>query len=229
MYCSSSVLTAPQALLIQWKQTAVTKLEDVLTLEDVKTWLNRPLEDNFWDQETARLIRVAVRAIEHHCQFTLCPATWAGTLPRFYDQFRITKRPLHNVVSLAYVDRTTGEMTTVDPSIYQVGTVSQQCGMITLGDGEMWPDAATRMDAVRIVVETGFYGMDGTTPELPPDIVHALSMTVAELDANRGDEGGSGPGSSTTVYAMKQVRGGYLNQSVRDLLAPYTYQSFTAV
>ena len=93
-----------------------------------------------------------------------------------------------------------------------------------LGDGCQWPDTARRLDAVRIMATTGYYDLDGTTAIVPDDILHAIKMTVAELDAGRGDEGGGG-GSGTTVYAMKQVRAGYLSETVRALLHPYTYQS----
>lgn len=220
------LLTAPAAETIQWRQTASTPIADVV-LNDVKTWINRPVEDTFWDAETIGLIRTAQRAIEAHCQITLSTSTWVGTLSRFHDRMRLFRRPFLAVDSIQYVD-TAGEILTLDPVLYQAAPVGQMCGQIVLADDEDWPDTARRMDAVRITARTGFVALDGVTPELPHEIMHALKMTVSELDSARGDadQGGSG---NKTVYAMKQIKSGYLNAPIRELLAPYAYASVFAV
>jgi hypothetical protein len=220
-------LTQPAAQTIIWRQTASVPITDVV-LNDVKTWINRPLEDMYWDDETVTMIRTAQRAIEAHCQLALATSTWVGTTSRFYDVMRLIRRPFLDVEKIDYVDNATGSIITLNPDIYQVAPVGQMCGQITLGDGESWPDTARRMDAVRITAKTGFVGFDGVTPELPIEILHALKMTVSELDTARGDDGGTS-GGRQTVFAMKQNRGGYLNNSIRDLLAPYSYVSVFAI
>lgn len=227
MWDQPAIISTSMPAAIQWRQTAATGVDSLL-LDDVKTWLNRPLEDTFWDAETTRLISIAVKAIEAHCQLTIAPSTFVGTLPLLPEQFRISKRPFHSLERIDYVDAVTGTVTQLDASSYMSAPIAQACGLVVMGDGVLLPTVATRPDAVRLTVKTGFYGLDGVTAELPIEIKHAISMCVAELDANRGDDGGGG-GGNTTVYAMKQVRGGYLNQSIRDLLAPWTYQSFIGV
>lgn len=222
-------LTTPAAETIQWRQTASTSIASIV-LNDVKTWINRPVEDNFWDEETTTLILTAQRAIEAHCQMTLSTSTWVGTMSKFYDRFRINKRPFLSVEGISYVEADTGEIKTLSPSLYQWGPINQMCGQIARGDGGDWPNTASRLDAVRITIKTGFVAIDGVTPELPVEVMHALKMTVSELDGSRGDEDGTnGGGGSKTVYAMKQNRSGYLGGPIRDLLAPYAYASVFAV
>jgi hypothetical protein len=222
---SYGILTAPIAPHIQWRQTASTPIASII-LNDVKTFINRPVEDTFWDNETTAFIQVAQRAIEQHCEMSLSLATWVGTLPRLFDEFRIVRRPFAAVEKIEYVEPATGNILTVDPSIYHVVPIAQNCAMVALGEDASWPDTANRLDAVRITVKTGFYDFDGVTPKLPQEIVQALSMTVTELDAARGDDGSPG---RQTVYAMKQVKAGYLSASTQALIGHLTYRAFVAV
>ena len=215
-------LADPPAVQIRWTPSDVTAPADpVVDLNTVKTFINRPLEDTFWDDEIRSFLRVAERTIEQFCQLTLSHGSYVGTLPAFYPRIKINKRPFTNVTGIDYVEHSTGEIKTVATSVYGVAPLAQDCGMVFLGDAQEWPDAARRMDAVRITITAGF--PDG----LPDDLLHALLMTVAALDKGRGDDSGSG--GRMTVYAMKQATSGrsIIPIEARSLLAPYIYRSVT--
>lgn len=218
-------LTVRPAEVIQWRRVAVEPLSAVV-LSTLKTWINRPLEDAFWDRESAVLVKVAQQAIERHCQMAIAPTTWLGTLSELQDAMRIMQRPFVSVDKIEYVDPVAGAVTTVPASVYQFGPMSQSMGWLQVGDGQDWPTAAVRQDAYRLTVKTGFYGLDPTKAELPDDILHALMMTVAALDSNRGDEGGGGGGGlSNTVWGQTHASGpSVIPSGAKALLAPYRLQ-----
>ena len=215
------------AASFQWRRTAESALPGDW-LGAVKVFINRPLEDTFFDNEVADLVAAARRAVEQHCRLALAPATWVGTcreLPR--GGFRLREpRPFASVDKIEIVDPSTGTISTVDPATYAAFPEAQLTGSVELGDGCAWPPSARRPDAVRITVKTGFYDLDGTTPMLPDDLRHALMMTVASLDAQHGDASDDG-GSNTTVYALKNVKAGAIPQAAQVLLAPYVYRFLT--
>lgn len=223
-------LTAYPAIVPRWSK--ITEGDGLtVSLDDVKDFVNRPREDTFWDVEYTSFIKVARLEIERACQFTLAATTFKATLPCFFDRIRLIKRPFVSVETIEYVEAQTGEIKTVDPALYHALPVDQDTGMVFLGDGLSWPTAANRYDAVRITLKAG-YGV--TTPENtaghPPiseDIKHALLMTIASLETTKGDNA-QGGGGQTTVYAMKNARGGsIIPPEARTLLAPYRYLSVT--
>lgn len=186
-----------------------------VALNTVKTFINRPLEDAFWDTETTSFIRIAAAAIEAHCKITLLETTFQADIPAFYPNLRLDKRPFKEVVSLKYVSADDGQILDVDPTIWHANEIAQQCGMVFLGEDCDWPEAAKRTDAVRVQVKAGF-----AAGELPEEIEHALLMTVAALDANRGDEQQNQ--ARMTVYAMKNQKGtSIVPNNARSLLSPY--------
>lgn len=219
---------SPRAVPIQWRKIAETAGlpgNPGDWLATAKTFLNRPLEDTFFDAEVVMLLAAARRAVEAHCRLTLAPATWVGTVRELPRQgLRLgAARPFCSVEKIEYVAADSGQVVTLDPSVYIASPAAQFCGSVELGDGCDWPDIARRADAVRITVKTGFYDLDGTTPRLPDDVHQALLMTVAALDANHGD-GGSGGGGGVTVYALQNVHASPVPEVARVLLAPYVYR-----
>ena len=219
---------SPRAVPIQWRKTeeaANLPGDPAEWLTTTKTFLNRPLEDTFFDAEVAMLLKAARRAVEAHCRLALAPATWVGVcreLPR--DGLRLgAARPFRSVEKIEYVDADTGQIVIMDPALYIASPAAQFCGAVELGDGLDWPPIARRADAVRITAKTGFYDLDGTTPRLPDDVRQAVLMTVAALDANHGD-GGSGGGGGVTVFALQNVHASPIPEVARVLLAPYVYR-----
>jgi hypothetical protein len=216
---SHPALADQPAVQIRWTPSSSTALADpIVDLVTLRTFVNRALEDTFWDDELQSFLYVAQDAIETYCEITLPQTTFVGTLPAFYNRIRITKRPFISVTSIEYVDRLTGNILTVDPTTYQVAHIAQDCGMILLGDGCAWPDAARRLDAVRITIEAGF------ASGLPQPLLHALKMTVAALDNDRGESSGST--GRQTVYAMKQMTSGVsiIPRAAHSILQRYVYR-----
>lgn len=221
MFVYRTFWTTPPVVMPKWSLvTPGTAL--ALDLDEVKTFLHRPVEDHFWNDEITRFIRIATLAMEQHLRMTLVSSTWKATLPYFYDNLRIDKRPFTAVTAVEYVAPDTGEITTVSSSIYHALPTTQDCGTLFLAESQEWPETANRWDAVRITATAGY-----PAGELPDDINHALLMTVAALDAKRGDDRESG-GSDTTVYAMKQAKGAsVIPPDARNLVSHYKLQQLT--
>lgn len=199
-----------------------TKVESTpttaLTVDALKTWLNRPLEDPFWDRESTGLVLVATRAIEQWCSISIAPTTWLGTTSEFATRMTVVRRPFSAVEKIEYVDPVSGQIATVDPTTYQTAPVAQLCGQIWCGEAASWPDTARRVDAVRLTVKTGWQSV-------PEDIMHAIMMTVASLDINRGDDGSSSQGKlANTVWGQSNSRPpSIIPAGAQALLAPYRY------
>lgn len=195
-----------------------TSEEDPLAIDvnQIKAFLKIPLEDTTWDAEYTMLSASAQRAIEQLCgNFSLVTSTWVGSFPCFYNQMRLNRRPFQAVSKIEYVAPATGTITTVPTTVYQALPIAQACGCVFLGDGQDWPTAARRIDAVRITVTAGF-----DASELPADVENALLMTIAALDKGRGDGGGGG--GRMTVYAMKHPTGAQIvPPEARALLAEH--------
>jgi uncharacterized phiE125 gp8 family phage protein len=186
-----------------------------VALDTVKIFINRPLEDTFWDAETTSLIRIAATAIENYCKITLIETVFQASVPQFFPNIRLDKRPFQNVLSVKYV-APDGEILTVDAGLWHALPIPQASGMVFLGDDLEWPETARRYDAVRIEVRAGF-----PEGEVPEEIMHALMMTVAALDRTRGDEQAK-QGGNVTVYAMKNSRGGsIIPVEAKSLLGPH--------
>lgn len=229
MFARAPSLSTPPAVVANWRMTA-QGAPLAVSLDEVKTFVNRPIEDPFWDDEYTRFIKTAMYEVERVCRIDLTAKTWVGTVAGFWDRIHLVKRPFVDVSGIQYVDPA-GTISTLDPDLYQALGVSQMTGMVFKGDGVSWPDAARRQDAVRITVRSGFGIADSEVnagyPAFPDEIKHALLMTVAALETKRGDDSQSG-GSNVTVYAMKNSRGGsLLPPEAKSLLADYVYRWVT--
>lgn len=211
----------PNATIVEWEKSSGGATM-AIDLNRVKTFLNVPIEDVYFDPEKESFIAIATEAIESYCQMSLTTTTWVGHLPEFYDQIRLLRRPFQSVTKLEYVDQTSGVVTTVDPTTYVVGTAPQKCGMIYKGDGLQWPAAANRWDGVRVTVTSGW-----ASGQMPKQVEHALLLTISALDHARADDmGASGP---RTVYALRhQVAPSIIPMEAKALLAPWRYISAVA-
>lgn len=220
--------TTPAPIAVRWKLSAAgTPL--AIDIDEIKKWLNRPVEDTYFDAEIEGLALAAQRVIERHCQMLFSFSTWVGTVPILSDYVRVVRRPFVDVTGIQYV-ATDGTITTMPTTLYHALPVLQDIGQIALADGEAWPDLAHRMDAVRITARAGYAVTEADVtagaPELPDDLRRALLMTIASMDSSHGDDAGGS--SSTTVFAMKQAQGaGTIPQSAKMLLAPYLYHTIT--
>lgn len=206
---------------IVWTKTEEGSISPIV-VETLKTWIHRAPQDMFWNAEAQALIKVAQRAIEQRCYLALAPTTWVGTAPDF--PVKIIRRPFLEVSAVAYVNEVTGEITTLPTDQYVAASDLQLCGQILPPRGVDWPNSAERSDGVRITVKTSF----GDT--LPEDILHAIMMTVAALDSNRGDNGGGGSRLDNTVWGQTNGSGAsIIPKGAMALLSPYMYRSHVAV
>lgn len=220
MFATHTIYSAPPPVTPKWSVvTAGTALP--VNLDKVKTFIHRPLEDTFWDTELTGFVRIATREIEKHLQMDLVQSTFRASLPYFTENIRINRRPFQSISKIDYV-APDGTITTVPSTLYHAMPIAQECGAIFLADRQQWPEIASRWDAVRIDVVAGY-----ASGQLPPDIEHALLMTVAAMDSKRGDQQEQG-GSDVTVYAMKQAKGNSLIPvEARALISQYRLQTLT--
>lgn len=223
--------SAPPSVTPRWKKTG-SGADLAVDLDTVKDFINRPREDTFWDAEIESFIKVAQVEIEKACHLALTANTYLVTVPTFEDRIRLThRRPFLDVTGIQYVDAETGVIKDVDSDVFHAIPIDQECGMVFLGDGKAWPNAAYRWDAVRITVRAGF-AIDQTDEAagympMPEEVNHALLMTIASLDMARGDTQAS-PGSNVTVYAMKNSKGGgIMPVEAKALLRDWTYHWVT--
>jgi|GEM_PF-2935094 len=227
---SGPPLATPPAPTIRWKHTAGGSTL-AIDVDELKTFLNIPLEDTFFDAEKQSFIAIAQAEIERHCRLIATASTWVGTLPAFYDHTRLVLRPFLDVTQVQYVEDGTGEIKTLDSSLWHALPIAQDCGMLFIGEGATLPETARRHDAVRITARAGFAVTEGDEsagfPPLPEEIRHALLMTTAALDMARGDTQAS-PGANVTVYAMKQSRGSsIIPAEARNILGDHVYRWVT--
>lgn len=184
---------------------------------ELHTFLAIPDADTSRDAELTAFALAAQAAIEAAAQITLFETVFTGKFPAFASQMPLIKRPFRQVTGITYVEPVTGEILTASTSLYHALETAQACGTVYLGDGLSWPDTARRAHAVEINVRCGF-----TAQTMPPAIVHALMMTVAALDANRGDCSCGDGGAASSVYAMKHgSAASVLPQAALALLAPW--------
>lgn len=218
----------PQAAIVRWKPSSGGAALAV-DLNEIKKWVNRPVEDTYFDAEYTSMAIAAQRLIERHCQIQLTFGTWVGTVQCPADRIRLHRRPFVDVTGIEYI-APDGTITTMPTDLYHALDADLLTGMVFLGAGLSWPAMAYRRDAVRITARSGYSTSSGDTangaPALPEDIRRALLMTIASMDSSHGDDAGAS--SSTTVFAMKQAQNaGAIPKNAEALLEPYCYKTVT--
>ncbi len=223
----SSVTPRPAAPVWTVK-TPPTETPDVW-VASARAFIGLAPEDTTRDPELTAFLFAAAAEIERYCSLTLFETTFTGTLMAFADEIQVAKRPFKTVDAVEYAAYGTGEILSPAAGTYHVLKSLQDTGVIYRGDGVEWPATARRMDAVRIDVTAGF-----TVATMPPEIVHALLMTVAALDGNRGDcgcGGGGGGYASGSVFAAKSggVSSEIIPAGARAMLSRWRYVRVGAV
>lgn len=201
----------------------VSAVTDALpvALADVREFVGLPSADTSRDAELTAFIKVAAAAVEDYCQLALLTTTFVAAVPYFTDRTPLLRRPFQSVTSVEYVKATDGEITTAATTLYHAVVSTQAMAIVYRGKDQAWPtDVAERHDAVRITFVAG-YGL--TSASVPPDIQHAIKMTVASLDSQRGDNCGAST-TATTVYAMKNSSPSVIPAAAQTLLHKYQYR-----
>jgi uncharacterized phiE125 gp8 family phage protein len=94
---------------------------------------------------------------------------------------RIPKCPLISVDSIKYMADTSGTLTTLDPSLYQVDLLSEPGRVLPSPLAGCWPQTAPMANAVQVTFTAGY--ADGGS--VPDTIMQALRLTVAAWYSNR--------------------------------------------
>lgn len=186
-------------------------------LAEAKVHLAIASGDTSRDAELATFIETAIAAVEAAADICVRPTVWTATVPQFADRIRLEKRPYLAFTRVDWIETGTGEIATVPGATYHVQRARQHMAEVVLGRDADWPDdLAERDDAVQLVYSAGF----ANAAAVPAEIVSAILMMVAKLDATRGDCscGDSGGG---TVYAMKNTRPSALPELAMMQLAPW--------
>lgn len=104
------------------------------------------------------LITALIRAAREWCELfqnrAFVTQTITLTLDRFPNVFEIPKPPLQSVSSIKYID-TAGVQQTLDPSVYDVDTVSEP-GRIALAYGQSWPSIRGDINSVEVIYVAGY-------------------------------------------------------------------------
>lgn len=183
-YAIYEVSPYPGVPFIEPVHTVVTPNSNlVVTVAETKDHLSYPVEDSAIDTELTGLILAAQRQIELVTGINLLPTVWRAEYPKLSAAVQLRKRPFQSIQSIEYVDSDSGEITTVDTSLYHVANDPQMMATAYLGKGKLWPSAADRADAYRITYTSGWT----SDAVVPRDIKTAVLMTVAKLDSSRGD------------------------------------------
>ncbi len=146
-------------------------------VEEAARHLHADLEE-LESEHVKGLIRVARAYAESYTRRQLVTATYALTLPEFYDEVELPRPPLVSVSSIAYVDEN-GAPQTLATTVYDVDSTSDP-GVITLADGESWPATKTQPNAVTITFIAGY----GGPLDVPENVRHAIKLLVGHFNEN---------------------------------------------
>lgn len=186
------------------QQIAAPTFEPV-SLADMKAHLTIDAAFTADDVLIAGMIAAARQDAEDYLGKCLMPQQWLYCLDRFpsysfgnrapsrssYDPFgnqtagfdngsqtiTIPQPPLRSVESVQYADVATGQMTVLDPSQYQVDTVSTP-GRLLPGFNGGWPATAGVVNAVQVHFTAGM-------PAIPANVKLAIQLRAAAYYANR--------------------------------------------
>lgn len=175
-----------------------------ITLADAKLHLRVDGDDE--DSLIESLVVAARRWIEQTHGLALVTQTWDGALARFPrgSEIMVPKYPLVSVTSITYHDDDLSTSTVFSSSSYQVDTRPRP-PRIVLKNGSSWPTDSLRLSSG--VVVRAVFGF-GDPVNVPPGIVHAMRLLVANMYEHREPE------VTGTIVAE-------VDFAVDALLAPY--------
>jgi uncharacterized phiE125 gp8 family phage protein len=158
-----------------------TTLGEPMTVEEAK--LARRIQHDDEDANVERWIRSARAQVESHLGRGLLTQTWKLALDAFADEMVLPMAaPLQSVTHVKYYN-TSGTLTTLSSSVYQVDTLSEP-GRVLLAPDQTWPDLQSgRLLAVEITYVVGWTSVD----QIPAPIVDAMHLLIGDRDAHRED------------------------------------------
>jgi len=164
---------------LQWIRT-VAPTTPVITLQDMKD--HARISQSNGDATLLRMIGAATESAEQYMNRGLLTQTWQLTLRWFGDVIYLPMAaPLQSVTSVKYYD-TTGALTTLATTYYDVDTVSRP-GRILRAANQSWPPLQSGKLLGRIQIT---YVVGWATADLVPErIKQGIRLYVSWLDADR--------------------------------------------
>lgn len=133
------------------------------------------------DTLIAALISSATLDAEHIMGRAVMPQKWVLTLDEFEDSISLSRPRVTAIDSIKYVDSSTGSLTTIDPSDYQLAAASEYGARVVPAFGKCWPSARAQPEAVQIIFTAGY--VDAAS--VPETVKSWVLLRVGALYANR--------------------------------------------
>lgn len=101
------------------------------------------------------LLATSTADAEHRMERAIMPQKWLLTLDAFEDEISLRRPTVTAIDSIQYAHATTGVLTTLDPSQYQLVTGEYGASVVPAW-GVSWPGTRDVRDAIRIVFSCGY-------------------------------------------------------------------------
>lgn len=161
------------------KQIIIKPTVEPLTVEEVS--LDARIDDAAENTRLTAFIKAARERAEFLTGRALISQTWQESFNKFLsDEIKLAINPVITITSIEYIN-TSGILTTLDPSNYQLVKSDGVCKIIP-AYGKTWPVVREYSDAVKITYTAG-YGDDAT--DVPFGIKQWMYMTIASWYKNR--------------------------------------------
>jgi len=166
MWYPASVTTAPSA--------------EPVTVDEVKA--QAIIDDSDNDEFIKRLIGAARSHVEAYCNTVLAERIVSVRCDAFSDFARLPIAPVQEIESISYIDRA-GDAQMLPDTVYELQADDFESSIV-LKAGQRWPD---RLQGSRVTV-SALIGYE----EVPPAIIHAMLIWIADSYENREIETSAG-------------------------------------
>lgn len=154
--------------------------EEPLTLQDMKAHLR--VTHAREDVSIEGFITAARRAAESYMARAVLQQTWTLTLDRWAQEIPLPMAwPLQSVTSVKYADPTTGTLTTLASTVYDVDTTSAP-GRILRAPAQSWPSVEADNDAPIVITYVAGVARPDQVDAL---ILQGIRMHAAYLHLDR--------------------------------------------
>lgn len=161
-----------------------------VSLVEAKLHLRVGVDASSEDTLITALINAATEDAEHLMQRAILPQQWQLTLDGFYDQsapadvcnsIALQRPTVTAVTSVKYRDSTTGTLTTLADTEYQVDLASPLVGRLAPAYGKSWPAVRAQLGAVQVLFTCGW----ADAASVPAAIKAWVLLRVGALYQNR--------------------------------------------
>lgn len=152
---------------------------DPVSLAEAKVHLRVDGTDE--DTLITSLIGSATLEAEHLMGRAVMPQKWQVMLDGFASSIDLPRPTVSGVDSVKYVDATTGTLTTLSSTVYQVVAGSDYSARIVLAYGQSWPSSRAQPESVQVIFSTGYQD----AASVPEPIKTWIKLRVGTMYANR--------------------------------------------